>query len=221
MMARKNARDGDPIADHYGLAAWHNRVLATVADGCSWGVRAQQAAARAVDTNLSDFTESKVYLSDLREVAMELLKSVAHVHDSIAQGKKVVWDAGTTTLLSGVLVEIEPTPQLNNANWAFVCVNVGDCKAFLWSKSTHQVTDITAGNRLAISDPKDPGGRLGPYIYQGAPDLRNMNFFYTPCALDDLLILCSDGLHDNLDPELNGISPKELAGLVANYQNVR
>lgn len=215
---KKNQRDGDPIADHYGLAAWHNRILASVADGCSLGAHAQQAASRAVDTNLSDFTESKNTQSDLREIAMDLLKSMAHVHETIIHGKKLVWDAGTTTMLTGLLVEVEPSPQVQNANWCFVSANVGDCKSFLWSKSSGQVSEITQGSRLMVSDPSDPGGRLGPYVYQGAPDLRNLQFFYAPCALDDMVVLCTDGVHENLDPELNGLLPKDLTQLVANMQ---
>lgn len=37
---------------------------------------------------------------------------------------------------------------------------VGDCKAFLYHKSTDEVLEVTAGNRLNIKDRRDPGGRL-------------------------------------------------------------
>jgi len=154
-------------------------------------------------------------------VAIELIKSMAHVHDMIIQGKKVVWDAGTTTLLAGLLVEVEANPQLNNATWCFVCANIGNCKAFLWSKSNSQVTEITHGSRATIADSSDPGGRLGPYIYQGAPDLRNLQLFFSGCAVDDLIILITNGVYDNLDPELNGLAPKDLQPMMTNYPNVR
>ena len=36
--------------------------------------------------------------------------------------------------------------------WAFVCVNVGDCKAILFSRKKNDFIDITRGNRLVKSD---------------------------------------------------------------------
>jgi len=95
----------------------------------------------------------------------------------LIQGKKVVWEAGTTTLLVGMLVEVEPNVQLNHANWCFVCANVGDCKAFHWSKSNGQISEITLGSRGNVSDRADPGGRLGPYIYQVLFAILNSHMF--------------------------------------------
>jgi len=37
----------------------------------------------------------------------------------------------------------EAKKQPGGYSWVFVCANVGDCKAFLYSPSTKQVTDIT------------------------------------------------------------------------------
>ena len=56
---------------------------------------------------------------------------------------------------------------------------------------------------MQACDPTDPGGRLGPY--QGReqkPDLRNLCCYYHPCEPGDLLIIVSDGVYDNLDPEV-------------------
>lgn len=47
-----------------------------------------------------------------------------------------------------------PTP------FGIVLVNIGDCKAFLYTKRTRAVIDITAGNR-GTDDASDPGGRIG------------------------------------------------------------
>ena len=50
---------------------------------------------------------------------------------------------------------------------------------------------------------RDPGGRLGPYIGpKGGPDLRNLGLFMTLCEQDSLVFILSDGVHDNLDPEV-------------------
>jgi len=52
--------------------------------------------------------------------------------------------------------------------WAFVCVTIGDCKAFHYSPASRTVTDITEGNRGNINDASDPGGRLGPTNVEAA-----------------------------------------------------
>jgi hypothetical protein len=72
-----------------------------------------------------------------------------------------------------------------------------------------QITDITKGNRKNLTDAKDPGGRLGPWQENGGPDLRNLKVYYAECLPNDLLILVSDGIHDNFDPQHLGKQPKD------------
>jgi hypothetical protein len=210
----RNMRVNDPIADHCGLAAWGNRMLAVVADGFGRGFRAQQASCRAVDTFISDFVDPKSNPQDLRELAAEMLKSLGHCHDNIIAGTQVVWDAGTTTLLAAYLVEVEPSSFTNNHKWCLVCLNVGDSKAFIWNKTSKTVREVT--NKMAPNDLRDPGGRIGPYIYEGAPDLRDLSFSYAFCNEDEFVIMCTDGVYDNFDPELSGMLPKDVPGLVGN-----
>jgi len=90
-----------------------------------------------------------------------------------------------------------------------VCVSVGDCKAFHFRFASKQIYDITAGNRRNALDPKDCGGRLGPYVGNGEPDLRNVTVYYTFCEENDLILVLSDGVHDNLDPQVLGKVPKD------------
>lgn len=94
------------------------------------------------------------------------------------------------------------------SRWVFVCVSLGDCKAFHYSQRTQQFTDITEGNRQNLTDARDPGGRLGPYI-EANPDLRNLHLYYHLAEPGDLIVLMSDGIHDNLDPQQLGVPPPE------------
>jgi hypothetical protein len=91
---------------------------------------------------------------------------------------------------------------------------VGDCKAFHYAPARNgrsaEVTDITAGNRMNVTDVRDPGGRLGPYLEGGAPDLRNLKLYFMPCEPGDVLLLVSDGVHDNFDPQMLGRLPSEV-----------
>ena len=212
----RNARLNDPIADHCGLAAWGNRMLGVIADGCGRGFRAQQAAARAVDTFISDFVDmgSKPLPQNLRELAIYMIHSLGHVHENIIAGTQVVWDAGTTTLLAAFLVEVEPSALTNHCKWCLVCVNVGDGKAFIWNRTNKSAREVT--NKLSPFDLRDPGGRLGPYIYQGAPDLRDLSFSHAFCSEEEFVILCTDGVYDNFDPELSGLSPKDVPTFLGN-----
>jgi hypothetical protein len=111
-------------------------------------------------------------------------------------------------MLGGMVLELEPAE--NAPKWAFVCAGLGDCKAFHWSSKTGEVIDITVNNRQNITDARDPGGRLGPYLEMGAPDLRNLKIYFHPCEAGDIIFIISDGVHDNFDPQSLGKSPKEL-----------
>lgn len=51
---------------------------------------------------------------------------------------------------------------------------------------------------------------MGPYVGQGEPDLRNLSLYTCFVEEHDLIILVSDGVHDNLDPQVLGKSPKDI-----------
>jgi len=58
---------------------------------------------------------------------------------------------------------------------------------------------------------RDPGGRVGPMIGEkGEPDLRNLNVCHTNCCEGDIIIVVTDGIHDNLDPYYCGKTPKDI-----------
>jgi len=67
--------------------------------------------------------------------------------------------------------------------------------------------DVTLGNRGGL-DATDPGGRLGPFVGRsGEPDLRNLHVYFALCEPGDMIIVMSDGVHDNLDAYSLGITP--------------
>jgi len=150
-----------------------------------------------------------INFKDLKEAGLFLLKAVVSAHNKIIDGKEDVWEAGTTTLLGGLLVELKKSDDFPDLQWAFICASVGDCKAFCWSPSTGKFTDITLGNRTNLTDATDPGGRIGPYLPGGTPDLRNLDLYFHPCSKGDIILVLSDGVHDNLDPQQLGKLPKD------------
>lgn len=74
---------------------------------------------------------SIVRVVDLSRFGNQLFNSVSHAHNSIIEGCDDVWEVGTTTLIGGVLLEIEPNDpttfqqEVNGPMWAFICVSVG------------------------------------------------------------------------------------------------
>jgi len=137
-----------------------------------------------------------------------LINSLAVANFSIFYDKEDVWSAGTSTCLGGLVVEIAPG-EPGAPQYVFEFVSVGDCKAFRYDSRAKKCLDITVGNRNNLSDPRDPGGRLGPQTRQGGPDLRNLELYACPCQAGDIIILCSDGVHDNLDPQNLGKKPAD------------
>lgn len=99
-------------------------------------------------------------LTDTHTLGHSLYDAINEAHRAVC-AKKIEGEdaAGTTTLLGGMLAKQEQGNQ-----WVFTCVNVGDCKAFLFSMRTKTIMDITEGNRTSLKNARDPGGRLGGFV---------------------------------------------------------
>ena len=98
-------------------------------------------------------------------------------------------------------------PQAS-ALWGVALLSIGDCKAYHYKKQSNSIVEITKGNRMNIDDPTDPGGRIGAHTFDPVlPDLRNLRLIFTTVQEGDHIYLCSDGIHDNLDPQILGIDP--------------
>jgi len=194
------------LCDAFRIRRLGNRLIAVLCDGCALGRPAREAAqtaARAFCDYLSNKHLQENFLS-----ATFLFKQLDNIlrqcHREISRGKKAVFDAGTTTLCGGIVCRVD-----NKSNdYAFMCISVGDCKALHYSQSSQRLSDITYGSRANSKDAKDCGGRLGPYIgKKGDPDLRNKAFYYTAVKPGDFIIIVSDGVYDNFDPEHLGVEP--------------
>eukprot|EP01126_Amoeba_proteus_P000561 TRINITY_DN1015_c0_g2_i1.p1 TRINITY_DN1015_c0_g2~~TRINITY_DN1015_c0_g2_i1.p1 ORF type:complete len:360 (+),score=57.58 TRINITY_DN1015_c0_g2_i1:342-1421(+) len=115
-------------------------------------------------------------------------------------------DLGTTTMIGGSIV------ALQKGTWGFICAGIGDCKAFHFSLKNNEtkVTELAAHPMENRKDMTDPGGRLGPQEPNGNPDLRNFYCWFEELLEGDIVMTCSDGVHDNLDPQSHGLLPNQL-----------
>lgn len=200
------------VCDQWHIRLLGNRIVFALADGCNWGTKVRQAADAACRAIIDQVADRDVQsrIRDTMEARHYLLRSFSVAHEHV-----VAAGAGTTTLLAGILMEVDP----NSDEWALVAASVGDCKALVYMQGIDRCVDVTLGNRRNLRDARDPGGRLGDSDGQKQPDLRNLQSYFWPMRRNDILMLVSDGIHDNLDPESFGKSPVEIApNFTANLQ---
>jgi hypothetical protein len=218
---KREPRMGDPINDCFGVQVYQNRTVVALADGCNWGSKNQEAARVACKVFLeylkSKFRQpgegDKIDVKNTKYMGHFLLRAFARAHEKILECRKPKDSkdtGGTTTLLGGVILELEEDAAAHyGCPWLFVCASVGDCKAFVYSPNTGLITDVTSANRRLSAT--DPGGRLGPYVGKdGGPDLRNLGLHMLPCEEGSLLLALTDGVHDNFDPEHLGLKPSDV-----------
>ena len=101
----------------------------------------------------------------------------------------------TTQLLGGVFGRLKGEKE---NRWAFVACSVGHCKAFTIHKDKLNVVDITKNN--FVIDYGAPQGALGPVDATG-PNLSNMSLYYHTCTSNDIVVLTTRGIHNNLHPQ--------------------
>lgn len=196
---------GDPICDQFYVQSTGDNIVAVLADGCNWGSGPRKAAKTAAIA-LGSFI--KMYLgrcTNLSQFSEALILGMEYAAQKVAGGCDRIKPA-TTTVAGGTVLDISPAGF--REKYAWVGVSVGDCKVFHYSARTRIVTDITKNSRFDVNDPSDPGGRIGPYLENGKPDFRNLRICYRRCEKGDLIILATDGVHDNLDPQTLGEEPR-------------
>eukprot|EP01114_Cavostelium_apophysatum_P009716 TRINITY_DN2295_c1_g1_i2.p1 TRINITY_DN2295_c1_g1~~TRINITY_DN2295_c1_g1_i2.p1 ORF type:complete len:743 (+),score=196.84 TRINITY_DN2295_c1_g1_i2:30-2231(+) len=208
-----NTKDGDPIADRYNVSVFDNAVFFAFADGCGWGEFSREAAVVASNEFVNYMKDAKGELNNSHTAAKLMLRAFLSSHNAITKGKteETMYRAGTTTLLAGATLELEEPVKVDGCSckWMLIYVALGDCRIFSWNYKNAEIKNLSEGNKQS-NDVKDPGGRLGPYLENAQPDLRNLCVRYAYCSTDDVLFVLSDGVGDNLDPYFCGETPQSL-----------
>ena len=219
----KNERAGEPNADSFYAESFNNLIFFAVADGIGWGVpsrRASQSALLGFSLSLAEFyMKRKGYPMDTIAMAQACFNGIDMAHLSVYCNTE-----SKTTFCGGILVELEHQ-QINSMKdhdlpftddimdsdddsdsddhekpskkrWVFVGISVGDSLIYRYSSSSMEVTELTVSDRTG--GVRDAGGCLGGK----EPDLRNLTFHFCLANEGDIFIAVSDGVHDNLDPEV-------------------
>jgi hypothetical protein len=138
-----------------------------LADGCSWGVEPRDAALKSVKVFVDYMRKYQKEIVTTEVMPHLMLRAFLAAHNSIIEGRteETLFQAGSTTLyvylfaivtisrLAGMVVELQEQPH-PSSQWAFICVSLGDCKAYHWSATTKEVSEITKNSRQNIIDPK-------------------------------------------------------------------
>lgn len=211
-------RDGHPICDQYMARFFPNRIVASIADGCNWGNLPRDAARRAIKAFVDYMCAHQNMVREVAHAGTLVLRAFAMAQAAVI-GDDPDTPVGSTTLLGGILVELDDeeldspsdaASKVRAPKWGFIYGSVGDTKAFHYSHVTNEWHDITENNRVLSRDATDCGGRLGRMTSENGPDLRNFELGFYPCDVGDFIMLVSDGVHDNLDPESLGKDPPAL-----------
>ncbi|PRP83135.1 cyclophilin B [Planoprotostelium fungivorum] len=197
---------GHPIADKYCVCYSKNRIIPVVADGCGWGNGPARAAKRASRMFCEFISRHQDQIETVGDAAEFILQAFKVCHRAILHGiTPEMGTAGTTTILGGVLLQVDQTSNED-----------GDCPPCpithhfqIEEHHPSSLCAVTKGNR-GSSDVKDPGaGRIGPWDEGDRPDLRNVGIHAVFCDEGDMVLLMSDGVHDNITPKSLGLSPSE------------
>lgn len=95
--------------------------------------------------------------------------------------------------------------------------SVGDCSVFILRGDN--VIHVNEGARDVITDTRDAGGQLtgsfGEELAKGKDhsDFRNLQLCAVKLLPGDIIMSCSDGVIDNLDPQKAGLKPSQCGGV--------
>jgi hypothetical protein len=190
------------IADSFLASIRSEYRLVAIADGAGHGSDPRLASQIAVLTfwaalehRLNSTLRSGA--ASIRNILDDLVPAIKQVQATILAAS-----AAQTTLLGGVILAQAPSPV---SSWPFVFVgaSVGDCKCYRVSRKTGLCVEITA---------EDPGKslRFAGALLGRESESDRIDRFVCPLLEDDILVLMTDGVHDNLDPTVLKIPPSLL-----------
>ncbi|XP_049824634.1 PP2C-like domain-containing protein CG9801 isoform X2 [Aethina tumida] len=224
-------KNGDPIADCFGIIARHDSAILAVADGVNWGEKACIAAKSAVHGCLhyldkTIFNDTKPFddltiksddsaptslsiadarpenlIKNTREVFVCLLRAFNCAHDLILENKGML-----TTLTVAIVLPLKQRARRNGEEQGtrYICCvcNVGDTLAYVYSQK-YGVRELTKGSHdiNCNRDMRDALGALGP-VDGINPELSNLTLSITTLNEGDIVLVASDGLTDNFDPNV-------------------
>eukprot|EP00040_Diaphanoeca_grandis_P022053 m.117990 g.117990 ORF g.117990 m.117990 type:complete len:462 (-) comp28624_c0_seq1:355-1740(-) len=203
--ARYNTPEGEVInMDRGGFGHHNDRVnYGCVFDGVTSGGKINAYAAQAFADYTCAFLQERATM--LKTTAIETFASelfsgcIAPTNNP--KRRMLAYDAegGSAT---GVYVTISDTRKKDH--FEVTGANIGDAAALMLNETQTEARLISATSLRATGRPTDTGGQLTMSMGING----DIWPFKCPCKSDEIIILCTDGLTDNLHlPELGTIIP--------------
>ena len=142
-----------------------------------------------------------------------MLKAVAYIHTELISSAENFLEIGLTTFLGCVICKIKGEAE----KYAVMYINIGDCRGLLMRPKNDICWELVSGYKSRI-DVTDARGRLGP-CDGDKPDLGNFSCGMNICMAGDILLLMTDGIYDNFDPNVLGKSPQEYGIYVMSWDD--
>ncbi|KXZ52224.1 hypothetical protein GPECTOR_10g855 [Gonium pectorale] len=201
-------RNGEPVADCFGILAYPEGAVLAVADGVNWGEPPRRAARCAVLGCLNHMHHAlKQHENDS---AFDSHTVFRHLVSSIAASQKLILQQfGTLTTL--VVSAVLPLKWVRSpGRWAAITLTVGDSAAYVYRSASQTVEEVTAAAHAeGARDPRWCPGALG-YAMGEEPDLANMMLCLTFLDEGDFIFLTSDGVADNFDPVIRKMARHQI-----------
>lgn len=185
-----------------------------LADGCNWGEKPKEAAKIATKQMVEHMKTHGGSIKNTMQAGEVLLHGFMTAHKTILDYNQTrKGRPANTTLLAAVILPLAKPITQRNTEFHNVCVScsVGDCTIVQFDSDLNLFRKlfVDRGGRQQPSNASDSGGFLGPSKSQ-APDLRNLALDFCLLRENDCVIIMSDGVTDNLDPEFQGFLPNEI-----------
>ncbi|GLC38305.1 hypothetical protein PLESTB_001750200 [Pleodorina starrii] len=201
-------RNGEPVADCFGILAYPEGAILAVADGVNWGEPPRRAARCAVLGCLNHMHHALKQHEG--NSALDCHTVFRHLVDSLSASQKLILQQfGTlTTLVVSVVLPLKWVRHPDR--WAAITMTVGDSAAYVYRRRARTVEEVTAAAHAeGARDPRWCPGALG-YAMGEEPDLANMMLCLTFLEEGDFIFLTSDGVADNFDPVIRKMARHQI-----------
>lgn len=193
---------GKPIADTHAIDVFENFIIVSIADGCGMGTL-PSIASKTSCQKFRDFLSVELNgKKTIKQVIDTMMKALAYVQTELIAGAEDIHSVGLTTFLGCVILKIK-----NDDKYAIVYVNIGDCRGVIMRPKSNMCWELVSGYQPRV-DVTNACGRLGPTDID-SPDLANFSCGVNVCVTGDNLVLMTDGIYDNFDPNVLGKTPQD------------
>ncbi|ELP86079.1 hypothetical protein EIN_327260 [Entamoeba invadens IP1] len=190
-------KQGDPNCDKVAVRIFKHGSCCVMCDGCGWSHAAYLAALDANENALEHFTSNVATCNTLQDIAQLLVDCCEQAHISIFRKGVLLFDLGLTTITLSVVAKTQ------TGHYHELLISIGDCRTFLYSPRTHHTLPLSGRFHKSFENMKNSYGAIGPSI-SFHPNLKKAELKNITVEPNDMLIIMTDGFHDNFDPQFTG-----------------